>query len=315
MDRGAILKKQFIITFLISILLFSLLYFFVFSKFIEIDGKGNIVEVIENNEEVEIEEEHLLKDKDEIMFLMVGVDTNDLSQSKGARTDTMMLAKVNFETGEIDVLSLPRDSRVNVRGREDKLNHAHAYGGMPLTIQTVRDFLNIDLDYYVKVDYKAVKSIVDAIGGVKLNVPQRMRYYDPTAKPVLNINLNPGEQILDGQKAHDYLRFRSYRDGDLGRIKAQQYFMEEFIKQTLQPKNIIKLPTMVKTYYDYVETNIPLTMILKGVKVATKLDLDNINMDVISGFNKRIEGLDYLIYDREDTRNKVEKMFGSYILD
>ncbi len=309
------MKKRFLATFLISILLFSSLYFFLWSKFVDknVASAGSTISD-ENSEEDEAGSINV-KGKNEIMFLMVGVDANDVANSKGTRTDTMMLVKVDFENGDIDLLSLPRDSRVVVRGKEDKLNHAHAYGGMPLTIDTVRDFLGVDLEYYVKVDYKAVKSIVDAIGGVKLNVPQRMRYSDPTAKPPLNINLNPGEQTLDGQKAHDFLRFRSYPDGDLGRVKAQQYFLEEFIKQTLQPKNIIKLPTMVKTYYDYVDTNISLDYVLKGMGVANKLNMENVRMETIQGYNKRINGLDYLIYDRESTKEIVEEMFSNYLIN
>lgn len=309
------MKKRFLATFLISILLFSSLYFFLWSKFIDKNVASAGSDISDENSEDDETGSINVKGKNEIMFLMVGVDANDVANSKGTRTDTMMLVKVDFENGDIDLLSLPRDSRVVVRGKEDKLNHAHAYGGMPLTIDTVRDFLGVDLEYYVKVDYKAVKSIVDAIGGVKLNVPQRMRYSDPTAKPPLNINLNPGEQILDGQKAHDFLRFRSYPDGDLGRVKAQQYFLEEFIKQTLQPKNIIKLPTMVKTYYDYVDTNISLDYVLKGMGVANKLNMENVRMETIQGYNKRINGLDYLIYDRESTKEIVEEMFSNYLIN
>ncbi|HEY4543377.1 MAG TPA: LCP family protein [Tissierellaceae bacterium] len=309
------MKKRFLATFLISILLFSSLYFFLWSKFIDKNVASAGSDISDENSEDDETGSINVKGKNEIMFLMVGVDANDVANSKGTRTDTMMLVKVDFENGDIDLLSLPRDSRVVVRGKEDKLNHAHAYGGMPLTIDTVRDFLGVDLEYYVKVDYKAVKSIVDAIGGVKLNVPQRMRYSDPTAKPPLNINLQPGEQTLDGQKAHDFLRFRSYPDGDLGRVKAQQYFLEEFIKQTLQPKNIIKLPTMVKTYYDYVDTNISLDYVLKGMGVANKLNMENVRMETIQGYNKRINGLDYLIYDRESTKEIVEEMFSNYLIN
>lgn len=312
------MKKQFFLIFLISLLIFSLVFFFIWDKIV-----GDSIDVVEiNSEDVANEEDNKeetgsihVKGKNELMFLVVGVDVNDYSLAEGTRTDTMMLAKVDFGNGEIDILSLPRDSRVVVRGKEDKLNHAHAYGGMPMTIDTVRDFLGVDLNYYVKVDYKAVKSIVDAIGGVNINVPQRMKYTDPTAKPPLRIDLQPGEQLLDGQKAHDFLRFRSYRDGDLGRIQAQQYFLEEFIKQTLQPKNIIKLPSMVKTYYDYVETNISIDYILKGIGVASKLDMDNIRMETIPGYNKRIDGLDYLIYDREKTRELVNDMFDNYLIN
>lgn len=312
------MKKQFIITFLISLLIFSLVFFFLWDTIL--GDSFNVVdngseEIDSNTEDGEETGSIHVKGKNELMFLVVGVDVNDHLHSEGTRTDTMMLTKVDFDSGEIDILSLPRDSRVVVRGKEDKLNHAHAYGGMPMTIDTVRDFLGVDLEYYVKVDYKAVKSIVDAIGGVNINVPQRMKYTDPTAKPPLRIDLKPGEQLLDGQKAHDFLRFRSYREGDLGRIQAQQYFLEEFIKQTLQPKNIIKLPSMVKTYYDYVETNISLDYVLKGIGLANKLDMDNIRMETVPGYTKTIDGLSYLIYDREKTRELVNDMFDNYLIN
>lgn len=308
------MKKRFFITFIISLVSFSLLYMTLWSKYLDKDTIAAPND--ETDEETIVEEEPTTKIKDEILFLMMGVDANDVRKSKGTRTDTMMLIKVNFETGSIDLLSLPRDTRVLVRGREDKLNHAHAYGGTSLAMATVREFLNIDLEYYVKVDYKAVKGIVDAIGGVEIDVPQRMRYSDPTANPPLNINIDKGLQVLDGNKAHDFLRYRSgYREGDLGRIKAQQYFMKELIKQTLQPKNILKLPKLVETYFDYVETNIPLSAILKGVASANKIDVENMNVNTITGHNQRIGGLDYLVYDRVATEEMVREMFENYLLD
>lgn len=308
------MKKKFFLTFLVSVILFSLVYATFWGKFLKRDR------VVAQEDDIEIEEELIEKEEakevvDELVFLMMGVDSEDVRQAKGTRTDTMMLTKVNFETGRIDILSLPRDSRVYVNGREDKLNHAHAYGGTPLVLDTVRDFLEIDLNYYVKVDYRAVTSIVDAIGGVEIEVPQRMYYSDPTAEPPLYIDLYPGLQVLDGKNSHDFLRFRSgYPEGDLGRIKAQQYFLDELIRQTLQPKNLLKLPQMVKSYYDYVDTNISLATILKGVSVAGKLDSENIHMNIITGENENIGGLDYLIYDRDSTEEIVNELFSDYLL-
>ena len=308
------MKKKFFITFVLSLVVFTLLYSTLWGKFLE---KDTIAAPSDMADSEDLEEKEIkTKVKNEILFLMMGVDAKDVRQSKGTRTDTMMLMKVNFETGKVDLLSLPRDTRVLVRGKEDKLNHAHAYGGTSLTMATVREFLNIDLDYYVKVDYKAVKAIVEAIGGVEIDVPQRMRYSDPTADPPLNINLYPGLQVLDGEGAHDFLRYRSgYKEGDPGRIKAQQYFMKELIKQTLKPKNILKLPKLIETYFDYVDTNIPMGAVLKGVGVANKIDVENINSKTITGHNQRIGGLDYLIYDREETRQIVEEMFEDYLLN
>lgn len=304
--------KKFIMSFVISSIAFALIFTGI--------GKGKFFNA---NSEASVEDGYIIEDEDgtkqtlkvknELLFLMMGVDAKDVTKSKGTRTDTMMLIKANFDTGETSLLSLPRDTRVLVKGKEDKLNHAHAYGGADLTMRTVRDFTGLDVDYYVKVDYRAVKGIVEAIGGVEIDVPVNMKYNDPYADPPLRINIGKGLQTLDGQNAHDYLRFRS-GDGDLGRIERQQYFLKELMKQTLQPKNITKLPKLIETYYDYVETNIPLSVMLKGGLSANKMDVGNLKTSTIPGDPKRIGGLDYLIYNRVETTVMIQEMFGDYLL-
>lgn len=306
------MKKKFFLTFTISIVVFTMLYM---SLWDNIFDKEIVAAPNTDGEIGEVIEEIKQKVKNEVLFLLMGVDSKDVKKSEGTRTDTMMLFKVNFETGKIDLLSLPRDTRVLVRGKEDKLNHAHAYGGPELTIKTVRDFLEIDLDYFVKVDYKIVSDTVDAIGGVEIDVPQRMYYNDPTSNPPLHINLQKGPQLLLGPDAHDFLRYRSgYANGDLGRIDAQQYFMKELIKQTLKPKNIFKLPKLAETFFENVETNIPLNLVLKGISFANNMDVEEMNSNVIPGKVGNIGGLSYLIYDREETKIIVSEMFGNYLL-
>lgn len=252
------------------------------------------------------------------MVLLMGIDNDgpdanaSITQEKGRRTDTMMLAKANFDTGQIEILSIPRDTRVLVNGKEDKINHAHSYGGPELAMKTVEDFLGIDIDYYVKVDFAGVRQIVDAIGGVTVDIPRRMYYHDPTAKPPLKIDLQPGVQTLDGNKAHDYLRFRSYPDGDIGRVHAQQYFMKELAKQVLQPSNILNIDKLIKTYYDYVDTNISMSTMLKYGLGANKLDVDNLRTEMVPGTPKTIGGVSYWVYDMVETATLVEEMFGEY---
>ncbi len=309
------MKKKFFISFIISFLCFSLI-FLAFGEYI-IPRQRSTVAVDENDNELDLGDDNVIDQrvKNEILFLLLGVDAKDVKKSKGTRTDTMMLIKVNFETGEINLLSIPRDTRVTVKGKQDKINHAHAYGGIELTLKTVRDFLNLDVDYYVKVDYKIVMDIVDAIGGVEIDVPQNMKYSDPYADPPLNINLKKGLQVLDGQKAHDFLRFRSgYKEGDIGRIKAQQMFMKELVKQTLQLKNITKLPKLVEAYFDNVDTNIPKSVILKGALAANKINVEKMVTNTIPGEGKRINGGDYWIYNPDETEALVKEMFGDYLL-
>jgi len=325
------MKKKFWISFFISLVAFSVLfsiagpYLLKKTPVISI-GEGDSKQIDDNGKLEEIE------DKGEILFLLMGVD--DLEgrggikaikkmeadengyKNTGMRTDTMILCKFNYETGEITMLSIPRDTRVNIRGRssKEKINHAHSYGGPLLSVKTVRDFLGVDLEYYVTVDYEAVREIVNAIGGVYLDVPQRMKYKDPAAKPPLVIDLYPGPQTLDGDKALQFLRFRSYPEGDVGRVKTQQYFLKEFIKQVLQPKNITKIPKMISTYFNYVDTNIPITAALKAVPKLNDIDFENLNVATVPGEGKYIGSESYYIPYEDQTSELVEEMFSSFVL-
>lgn len=303
------MKKRFFISFIISVMIFSFIFIILDNTLFSKDAK-----LVTNDEYSDGEGDKEPEDiKDEILFLMLGVDSTDLDKHSNIRTDTMILTKVNFKAGTIDLLSIPRDTRTIVRGRLDKINHAHSYGGVDLTLDTVSEFLNINLDYYVKVNYEAVKEIVDSIGGVEIDVPTRMRYNDPTRGKELYINIDKGTQTLNGDKSLEFLRFRSYPDGDIGRVKAQQLFIKEFVNQTFSIKNILKVPKMIKTYYDYVDTNIPMKTILKGATFKKEDISENMNTNTIPGEGRYINGVSYYIYEEEATRNLVEELFGDYI--
>ena len=120
------------------------------------------------------EDQAVKTSKDEYLILMVGVDqaAGEEGNEDFTRTDTIMLLKANVKDGTIKLLSIPRDSRVLVRNTYDKVNHAHAFGGIELTLQSLRNFLGLDIDYYVQVNYQALVNIVDAIGGVDYEVPE-----------------------------------------------------------------------------------------------------------------------------------------------
>ncbi|SCL89844.1 LCP family protein [Sporanaerobacter sp. PP17-6a] len=310
------MKKKFWTAFLISLVCFSII-FTIAGKYL---SDNNIVDF---SQEDDSEDEF----KDEILFLFMGIDANggiekikenrnkegDRYIETGNRTDTMMLCKFNFKTGETNILSIPRDTRVRIRGRKNeyKINAAYSYGGPYLAVDTVKDFLNIDLKYYVTVDYLAVKEIVDAIGGIKIDVPQDMKHNDI---PSLRINIKKGFQTLDGDKAIEFLRYRGYKEADIGRIKAQQMFIKEFIKQVLKPKNIIKLPKMINAYFDYIDTNIPLNSMVKAVTNANKLNMENVKTETIPGDGKKIGKEDFWIYDENKTKELTDEMFEDFLI-
>lgn len=283
--------------------------------------QGLDIEPVENIEEGNVIAQTNL---DELLFLVAGVDSPDLNKIKasnsgntGIRSDTMMLCKVNFQDGSIDIMSLPRDSRVPIKGSLDKLGHAHSYGGMKLLMQTVRDFTNLDVDYYVRVDYNAVKAIVDAIGGVEIEVTEPMHYEDTTKNKELFIHFEPGLHVLDGQEAIEYLRFRTYRDGDETRVKNQQYFVKELIKQTLKPRNILRLPKLVDAYSKYIDTNIDSGIIYKGIGLASSLDGDSIETSTLPGQGGKdpATGISYFYIYENEAKEAIEETFGDYLMD
>ncbi|MDX9916979.1 MAG: LCP family protein [Gudongella sp.] len=312
------MKKLFITVFIASLAVFALFYGLFGGKFVSNEPVS--AETPGTDIEEPLVEEPPEKETNDIVFLMMGVDAKDVKKSKGTRTDTLMLTRVNLDTGKITLLSIPRDTRTDVRGKKDKINAAHAYGGSEAAVEAVKNLLDIDIEYYVKVDYQIVQDVVNAIGGVTIDVPFNMTYNDPTADPPLKINIKKGDQqTLDGKNAHDFLRWRhnndmtvGYPDGDVGRTRAQQYFMKELIKQTVKPKNLLKLPSLVKATFDNVETNIPLKLMLKGAVAANKIDTENIETATIPGDGQYVGDISYFIHDAAATKELVKAMFGDY---
>lgn len=237
---------------------------------------------------------------DHFRILVLGVDSKDYKINKAVRSDTIMLVDLDSKTGEINIVSIPRDTRTPIQGRkyQEKINHSFAYGGPELTLDTVSKLLKIQIDNYVVVDYKAVREYIDLIGGVDLFVPMDMKYTDPAADPPLSIDLKEGQQNLNGDKALQYLRFRKgYKDADLGRIKAQQIFLKAMIKQSIKPSTIIKFPKIINIYKENIETNLPLLGAFKEAVFFFKYDLENIEAFTIKGQPKTIEGVSYYIVD------------------
>lgn len=316
------LKRKFLITFIVSSIVFS----FVFINLNNnnyFDKEDNPVVAIDDggvldDDQIEEIEKIKPKNKDEILFLLLGLDTYDVTKASRGRTDTMILTSFNFKTGDINMMSIPRDTKLLVGDKLDQINHAHAYGGVDLTLATVRDFLNLDVEHYVKVDYRAVEEIVDAIGGVEIDVPRRMKYDDTHAGKEFHVDLYPGPQTLDGDKSIQFLRWRKnndgtqYPDADVGRVNSQQMFMKELVKQTISPKNIFKMDKLAKTYFDYVETNIPLDTVLKATWAARKVDTENMITMTLPGGG---DGVKYYIYDREEVDIAVEEMFGEFLIE
>ncbi|MGL5439292.1 MAG: LCP family protein [Filifactoraceae bacterium] len=258
--------------------------------------------------------------KERVNILLMGIDSLDGTykneDAKPSRTDTMMILSMDPNTKSAFILSLPRDSRVKIRGMEnyDKLNHAHAYGGVDLALKTVKDLTQIPIHHYVRVDYNALFKTVDDLGGVEVDVPIDMNYDDPWATPPLSIHLKKGIQTLNGEKAMEFLRFRKgYVDQDLGRINAQQQFLESLIRKVLSPASITKIPQYIETMYMYVDTDMSQKEILSLAKDGIRINPDNIEKETIPGNPEMINGVSFYVIDKESMGAQLEYLLsGSY---
>lgn len=245
------------------------------------------------------------KNKDELLFLFAGVDST--GEKLNTRTDTLMLVLMNKKSKTIDIISIPRDTRVYVDGNLDKINAAHSYGGMGDTIRTVRDFLYIDLDYYAEISFKAVEDGVDKLGGVDIDVPKEIAEAQ---------EIEPGLHHFNGKEALDYCRFRKgYANADLGRISCQQDFVVQFIKNMTKVKNIIKIPGVISKVNENMDSNIKMSTILSFAWAFRNIDDAEINTQTIPGYPDMIDGVSYYIPDNEGTIDIRNKILYNYLLE
>ena len=257
------------------------------------------------------EDQAVKTSKDEYLILLVGVDkaAGEENNEDFTRTDTIMLMKANTKDGTIKLLSIPRDSRVLVRNTYDKVNHAHAFGGIELTLQSLRNFLGLDIDYYVQVNYQALVNIVDAIGGVDYEVPEGVNIKKWT------LNIKPGMNHFNGTDTMWYLRTRHiYNNGDIGRVHAQQDFVKAMVDQAVKKSSQMNLMTVISSYIKYVKTNLPMSAIVDLVKSIPNFSSDKVETFVVPGNGAYINKISYYIPDEKGTWDIVDKVFGDFKL-
>ncbi|MGB7604444.1 MAG: LCP family protein [Lutisporaceae bacterium] len=232
--------------------------------------------------------------------LLLGVDE--------ARSDTIIVARYNKQTHQVVMISVPRDTRVEIPGYGfEKINAAVGKkGGTALAMKTVGNLLDIPIHHYVKVDFKGVEKIVDILGGVKINVPQQMDYDDPAQD--LHIHIKAGLQLLKGEQALHFLRYRSgYTDQDLGRIKAQQEFAKAFMNKLTSPAIILKAPSLITTMIENTKTNLEQKEIGQYILDIGNIKVDNIKMYTLPGEPGYKNKVAYFIHDEE----KLDEMMAT----
>ncbi len=240
--------------------------------------------------------------------LLLGIDARNGETM--ARTDTMILASVDTKSKQMSLLSIPRDTRVNIpKHGWDKINCAAELGGPEASMKVVSELLGIPVKYYVQANFNGFKNIVDALGGVTLDVDQDMNHEDETDGGVYEINLKKGVQRLDGDKALQYVRFRDYPMADIERTAHQQKFLVTLAKEMLQPGTILKLPSLVPEINKHVKTNLSVNDMVTLASAGKKLEDGNIVAQTLPGRPLDIGGDSYWGVDPAEAKQMVAKLF------
>ena len=242
-------------------------------------------------------DEETLKNLEPIQVLLMGVSTDN----GGKLTDTIIVGTYDPKEQKASLLSIPRDTFVGKNAQTgtgmDKINALYQKSPEK-TLEKVNELTGLNIKYYMVIDNQALIKLVDVIGGVDFYVPIDMVYDDPSQD--LHINLKEGQQKLDGDKAEQLLRYRhgnldkktgkylgtypeEYGGNDYGRMRTQREFMIETVKQTIQAKNILKVKEIIDIVYEYVETNLSISVIKDYVPYAVSIDVNNIQSAVIPG--------------------------------
>lgn len=245
-----------------------------------------------------------------VMHVMIlGVDRRE---DDVGRSDTMMVTAVDMDQKKAALLSVPRDTRVKIDGYGyEKINHAYAYGGHKLSQNAIENLLGVSIDHYILIDTKAFERIIDAIGGIDINVEKRMYYEDPwDDNGGLVIDLYPGEQHLDGQKAIQYVRYRD-GEGDIGRIGRQQHFIKAVLAKVISPEMLPRLPKLVEEVSSAIKTDMSLAELLEFANTMKSVHDNGLTAQMVSGQPAYIDDVSYWIPDITDLRALLASELGS----
>ena len=242
-------------------------------------------------------------------------------------TDTIMVCSYNPNVQKASILSIPRDTYIGKKDKNTasanylasyKMNAAYRNGtNIEETIECVSNVTGLDLQYYVLVDTDAVIKVVDTIGGVNFNVPIDMDYDD--AAQGLHIHLKAGEQLIDGEKAEQLLRFRhnndgtsypeEYGDNDLGRMRTQREFLQAAASQLLQAKNILQLKELLDIAFESIKTNVDLNTIKDYIPYIVDFSTENIQTATLPGEPEKCNGIWIYTPDKVETQKIVDELF------
>jgi len=298
-------KKLFIRVFFLLLLLFILgagVYMYFYLQNFSVNSKKNNINLVE------------AKKDEPVNILVMGVDVGtlgDSSKDNAQRTDTIILINYNPKNKAINIVSIPRDTLIYINGKKRKMNEAHAFGvvsgpgnGVRYLTDAVENLLDINVNYYGKVNYNGFIELINAIGGIDMKINNTMKYDDESQN--LHIDFKKGETVhLNGQKAMEFFRWRKNNEfdpknnGDIGRIENQQLFIGKVLEKIKNPSIITKLIGIMQVISKYAETNMTPSDILSYGFIFTNTDNTNIKTSMLQGTPKYIDKISYFVYDQK----------------
>lgn len=241
----------------------------------------------------------------DVSILFIGVDQSSKREENNESTglsDALILATLNKEDKSVKMVSIPRDSYVYIPevGYKTKINHAHAYGGVPATLETVEALFDIPVDYYVKINFNAFIDVVDELNGIDVDVPYE--FYEQDSEDKKNaIHLMPGEQLLDGEEALALARTRK-QDNDIERGKRQQDIIKAIVDKSVSFNTLLNIDDLMQAVGDNMSTNMSFDEIKSFVTYGSKgkLDIESLSL---KGYDLVTDAYYYEL-DEEDLADK-----------
>lgn len=247
--------------------------------------------------------------------LLMGVDSNGRHTERflNTRSDTMAIISLDPYTKKVGVVSIPRDSRVNLASHHgiDKINAAHAFGGPELAVRTTQEAFGVYIDRYIVIDARGLKKLFQVLGPVEVVVEKKLRYRDRAAR--LNVALDPGVQTLDAEQIEQYVRFRHDARGDLGRIERQQWFLRQMVNKFKEPQVLLKLPDLFNVAREYVVTNLSIDEMARIASFAKDIQPHQIETATLPGRAECIDGGSYWLPDMQASALVLNRITGTPI--
>jgi polyisoprenyl-teichoic acid--peptidoglycan teichoic acid transferase len=245
------------------------------------------------------------------LLLVMGVDMppkGSKNDYEAVRTDTMMLLHMDPSNKQANVVSIPRDSKVFIAGNRgiNKINAAFAVGGPDVAVSTVEQTFGVSVDHYMVINLRAVREVVDALGGIDVYVEKPMHYQDLSAG--LYIDFHPGPHHLDGKQAEGFLRFRHDALGDIGRIRRQQAFISAVTAKLKDPTVLLKISPILSATQKMILTDMSSPQLISTALFLRELNRSNLQMATIPGHPSLYSQVSYWVIDPKPTEEMLNRM-------